>query len=102
MASLPIRLSLDRLQTHLLGIIAVGSRATHLPVEAAGPPTDATPAETVEASRKEEENPRGDGEPNSRTKFRLSTIDSVDALLGEEEENEVEDEGDHGDGGGES
>ena len=99
LASFPVRLRLNGLQTHLLGIAAIRCGATHLPIGPTGPPADAAAAETVEAPGKEEEDPRGESKPDGDAELRLAAIDRIDARLGEEEEDEIEDEGDHGDSG---
>lgn len=54
--------------------------------------TDAAFADAVEAAAEEEEDPGGEGEPDTVSHGGGATIDGVDAGFGEEEEGDVKDE----------
>ena len=102
LASLPVRLCLDSIETHLFRIRIVWGRATCFSVRTTRAPSDAAPTEAVEATGKEEQNPGCKSEPKGHAYLGLPAVHCVDAAPGEEEEDEIEDESDEGDRGGEA
>lgn len=98
---LPIRLGLDRVQTHLFPRIPqLGRILSFIPVIPLLAVRNTTPPKRIKAAAEKEEYPRREREPDGVPDG--GSAHGVDAGLGDEEEGEVEYECEEGDGGGEA
>lgn len=94
----PISLGLDSVQSNLFHIACIHIGLVPSLILVPRSPTDATPPKAIEAPSKEQTNPSGKFQPESHANGRTGPVNSVYTRFCEEEEGDVEDEGEHGDG----